>query len=144
MGAWAPAELTAAWQFWYDVAKWRPQHKPQIERPMQARTFSPPTLERNAVGLPAVLFQSITHMAPAAAVAYSIIVGVPYAGGSIPLAITCAFIAAVITFPMMRWAVAFMGGLCGAAIGVSVWRTFNLDINFAGFRGAYTGTFQCH
>ena len=60
---------------------------------MQARTFSPPTLERNAVGLPAVLFQSITHMAPAAAVAYSIIVGVPYAGGSIPLAVLLALIA---------------------------------------------------
>ena len=60
---------------------------------MQARTFSPPALERNAVGLPAVLFQSITHMAPAAAVAYSIIVGVPYAGGSIPLAVLLALIA---------------------------------------------------
>jgi len=34
---------------------------------------SPPAegLERNAVGLTEVLFQSITHMAPAAAVAYS-------------------------------------------------------------------------
>src|SRR6202049_778737 len=50
-------------------------------------------LERNAVGLTPILFQSITHMAPAAAVAFSIIVGVPYAGGSIPLAVVLAMIA---------------------------------------------------
>ena len=50
-------------------------------------------LERNAVGLAPTLFQSITHMAPAAAVAFSIIVGVPYAGGSIPLAVLLALVA---------------------------------------------------
>jgi amino acid transporter len=50
-------------------------------------------LERNAVGLAPTLFQSITHMAPAAAVAFSIIVGVSYAGGSIPLAVLLALIA---------------------------------------------------
>ena len=50
-------------------------------------------LERNAVGLTPTLFQSITHMAPAAAVAFSITVGVPYAGGSIPLAVVLAMVA---------------------------------------------------
>ena len=50
-------------------------------------------LERNAVGLAPTLFQSITHMAPAAAVAFSITVGVPYAGGSIPLAVVLALVA---------------------------------------------------
>lgn len=50
-------------------------------------------LERNAVGLVPTLFQSITHMAPAAAVAFSIIFGVPYAGGSIPLAVLLATVA---------------------------------------------------
>ncbi|HZB57969.1 MAG TPA: hypothetical protein VFA73_02150 [Actinomycetota bacterium] len=34
-----------------------------------------PSLAREAIGLREVLFQSITHMAPAAAVAFSIIVG---------------------------------------------------------------------
>ena len=34
------------------------------------------------LGLPQVLFQSITHMAPAAAVAFSIIFAVTYAGGA--------------------------------------------------------------
>jgi amino acid transporter len=42
-----------------------------------------------------VLFQSITHMAPAAAVAFSIIVGVPYAGGSMPLAVVLALVACI-------------------------------------------------
>jgi len=28
---------------------------------------------------------------------------------------------------MMKWAIALTGGLCGAAIGVSIWRTFNLE-----------------
>jgi amino acid transporter len=51
------------------------------------------TLQRGAVGLIPVLFQSITHMAPAAAVAFSIIVGVPYAGGSMPLAVLLALVA---------------------------------------------------
>jgi hypothetical protein len=54
-----------------------------------------------------------------------------HTGGSVPLAITCAFIFAVITYPMMKWAVAIMGGLSGAAIGVSLWRTIGLDPHFA-------------
>lgn len=54
------------------------------------------TLEHGAVGLVPVLFQSITHMAPAAAVAFSIIVGVPYAGGSMPLAVVLALVACLL------------------------------------------------
>lgn len=50
-------------------------------------------LERDAIGLPEVLFQSITHMAPAAAVAYSIIFATTYAGGATPLAVAIALIA---------------------------------------------------
>lgn len=53
-------------------------------------------LERNAVGLAPTLFQSITHMAPAAAVAFSIIVGAPYAGGSLPLAVLFALVACLL------------------------------------------------
>src|SRR4030088_2029590 len=53
-------------------------------------------LEHGAVGLIPVLFQSITHMAPAAAVAFSIIVGVPYAGGSMPLAVVLALVACLL------------------------------------------------
>jgi hypothetical protein len=39
---------------------------------------------REAIGLPEVLFQSITHIAPAA-VAFSIIVLVNFAAGALPL-----------------------------------------------------------
>lgn len=53
------------------------------------------------------------------------------AGAVLPLAITGAFIAGVAAMPLMKWAVAFMGGLCGALLGASLWRTFNLDPSFA-------------
>ena len=52
-----------------------------------------PTLQRDAIGLAQVLFQSITHMAPAAAVAFSIIFAVTYAGGATPLAVVLALVA---------------------------------------------------
>ena len=50
-------------------------------------------LQRDAIGLTQVLFQSITHMAPAAAVAFSIIFAVTYAGGATPLAVILALVA---------------------------------------------------
>jgi amino acid transporter len=50
-------------------------------------------LARDAIGLREVLFQSITHMAPAAAVAFSIIVGASFAGGALPLAVVVALVA---------------------------------------------------
>ena len=46
-----------------------------------------PSLERNAIGLPEVLFQSITHMAPAVATALSIGAATSFAGGITPLAV---------------------------------------------------------
>jgi amino acid transporter len=56
----------------------------------------PAGLQRDAVGLAPTLFQSITHMAPAAAVAFSIIVGAPYAGGSLPLSVLLALVACLL------------------------------------------------
>jgi len=53
-------------------------------------------LERNAIGLAPVLFQSITHMAPGAAVAFSIIFAVTYAGGATPLAVLLALVACLL------------------------------------------------
>jgi amino acid permease len=44
-------------------------------------------LHRDAVGLVAVLFQSVANMAPGAAVAFSILFAAPYAGGATPLAV---------------------------------------------------------
>jgi amino acid transporter len=49
-------------------------------------------LAREAIGLREVLFQSITHMAPAAAVAFSIIFGAPCAAGALPLAVLLALV----------------------------------------------------
>src|SRR5713101_3267563 len=54
---------------------------------------SAPGLQKDAIGLAPVLFQSITHMAPAAAVAFSIIFAVTYAGGATPLAVLLALVA---------------------------------------------------
>ena len=56
-----------------------------------------PGLERNAVGLTEVLFQSITHMAPAVAVALSIGFATTFAGGNTPLAVVFALVAALLT-----------------------------------------------
>jgi amino acid transporter len=50
-------------------------------------------LREHSIGLPQVLFQSITHMAPAAAVAYSIYISVPDARQALPLAVGLALIA---------------------------------------------------
>ncbi len=49
-------------------------------------------LAREAIGLREVLFQSITHMAPAAAVAFSIPFGSPFAGGALPLSVLLALL----------------------------------------------------
>ena len=64
------------------------------ERPVGGTT---PSLERDAIGLPEVLFQSITHMAPAVATALSIGAATSFAGGITPLAVLFAMIAVLFT-----------------------------------------------
>src|SRR6201997_4817974 len=59
----------------------------------QAGPFDP--LREHSTGLPQVLFQSITHMAPAAAVAYSIFISVPYSQQALPLSVGLALIACI-------------------------------------------------
>ena len=54
-------------------------------------------LERNAIGLTEVLFQSITHMAPAVATALSIGAATGAAGGNTPLAVVLALVAVLFT-----------------------------------------------
>src|SRR5438552_13361292 len=68
---------------------------------VSASTAEGITLRKDAIGMSEVLFQSITAMAPAAAVATALSPAVPFAGASLPLAvilavITCVFIAACI------------------------------------------------
>ena len=62
-----------------------------------ASTTTSPGLERNAIGLTEVLFQSITHMAPAVATALSIGAATSFAGGITPLAVVLALVAALFT-----------------------------------------------
>jgi amino acid transporter len=54
-------------------------------------------LEHNAIGLPEVLFQSITHMAPAVATALSIGAATGFAGRLSPLAVLLAMVACLFT-----------------------------------------------
>src|SRR3989440_12381616 len=49
-------------------------------------------LRANAIGLPGVLFRSITTMAPASAVSFSLGAAIPFAGGALPLAVLIGLI----------------------------------------------------
>jgi amino acid transporter len=66
---------------------------------MEAGTAGQPRqfdhLREHSIGLPQVLFQSITHMAPAAAVAYSIFISVPFSQQALPLSVGLALIACI-------------------------------------------------
>jgi hypothetical protein len=52
-------------------------------------------------------------------------------GATVPGAMLGGFTAAAITWPMMKWAVAVMGGIFGALLGASVWRACGLEGNLA-------------
>ena len=63
--------------------------------PVERTANTPPEdrgLRREAIGLREVFFQSVTHMAPAAAVAFSIIVGANFASGALPLSVLFALV----------------------------------------------------
>ena len=53
-------------------------------------------LREHSIGFAQVLFQSITHMAPAAAVAYSLLLSVLNAGPVLPLAVLLALVACLL------------------------------------------------
>jgi hypothetical protein len=63
-------------------------------------------------------------------------------GSAVPCAVLGAFIAAAVTIPTMKWAVAVLGGLLGAALGGSIWRLIDLDPHFA-WAGAGMGLIAC-
>src|SRR5918912_726461 len=58
-----------------------------------APTGSFDRLREHSIGLPQVLFQSITHMAPGAAIAFSILVSVGFSGPALPLSVLFALVA---------------------------------------------------
>jgi amino acid transporter len=59
-------------------------------------TMTESGLDRGAIGLREVVFQSVTSMAPAGAVALSIAAGATYAGGALPLAVLLALVACLL------------------------------------------------
>jgi hypothetical protein len=63
-------------------------------------------------------------------------------GGPLPSGILGGFIAAAVTYPLMKWAVALMGGLFGALLGLTLWRTFGLEPGFA-WTGGCMGLIAC-
>jgi amino acid transporter len=56
-----------------------------------------PGLRKDAIGLREVLFQSITDMAPGAAIAASIPAGAGFAGGALPLSVLIALVGALLS-----------------------------------------------
>jgi len=65
-------------------------------------------LKRDAIGLPEVLFQSITHMAPAVATALSIGAATGFALKLTPLAVVFAMVACLFT----AYSIGSWGGTC--------------------------------
>jgi amino acid transporter len=75
------------------------------------------SLERDAIGLTEVLFQSITHMAPAVATALSIGFATTLAGGLTPLAVVFALIACLFT----AYSMGQLGSRMSSAGGMYTW-----------------------
>jgi hypothetical protein len=63
-------------------------------------------------------------------------------GGALPGGILGGFCAAAVTWPLMKWAVAIMGGLFGALLGMTLWRAGGLDVGFI-WTGAVMGMITC-
>ncbi|GHO79058.1 amino acid transporter [Ktedonobacter sp. SOSP1-85] len=57
-----------------------------------AKPSAPQELRANTIGLPGVLFQSITTMAPASAVSFSLGAAIAFTGGALPLAVIIALV----------------------------------------------------
>jgi amino acid transporter len=95
-------------------------------------------LREHSIGLPQVLFQSITHMAPAAAVAYSIFISVPDAQQALPLAVLLALVAclcAATAIGQLAKLVPSAGGLYAyAARSIGPWAGFLVAWLFVGFQ----------
>src|SRR5438477_7130680 len=93
-----------------------------------ARTFD--HLREHSIGLPQVLFQSITHMAPAAAVAYSIYISVPFSRQALALSVLLALVACLcsaVAIGQLAKLEPSAGGLYSyAARALGPWAGFNV------------------
>src|SRR5581483_9607890 len=74
----------------------KPNKPPDIKGEGAMGTMTESGLDRGAIGLREVVFQSVTSMAPAGAVALSIAASATYAGGALPLAVLLALIACLL------------------------------------------------
>src|SRR3954447_17401323 len=87
-------------------------------------------LREHSIGLPQVLFQSITHMAPAAAVAYSIYISVPSSKQALALSVLLAMVAclcAAVAIGQLAKLEPSAGGLYAyAARSLGPWAGFNV------------------
>jgi amino acid transporter len=92
-------------------------------------------LERDAIGLTEVLFQSITHMAPAVATALSIGLATTLAGGITPLAVLFALIACLFT----AYSMSQLAGHMSSAGGMYTYVTRGLG-SFVGWLMAWAFT----
>jgi hypothetical protein len=61
-----------------------------------------------------------------------------HTGNTLLAIVTCAFIAAAVTWPTMKYSVAVMGGIFGALFGAAVWNSAGLEPRFA-WAGALSG-----
>src|SRR5207253_4010769 len=100
---------------------------------MEAGVVRSPSFDRlreHSIGLPQVLFQSITHMAPAAAVAYSIYISVPFSRQALALSVLLALIAclcAATAIGQLAKLAPSAGGLYAyAARSLGPWAGFNV------------------
>jgi amino acid transporter len=84
-----------------------------------AATSTGASLEQNAIGLPEVLFQSTTFMAPAVATALSIGAATGLAGGITPLAVVFALVACLFTAYSIGQLAAYMPSAGGMYTYVS-------------------------
>ena len=66
------------------------------EAGMDVPVAAPDRLRERSIGLPHALFQSITHMAPGAAIAFSILFSVQFAGPALPLSVVLALVACLL------------------------------------------------
>src|SRR5436189_4661994 len=94
-------------------------------------------LRVHSIGLPQVLFQSITHMAPAAAVAYSIYISVPSSKQAHTLSVLLALIACLGAANAI-WQLAKLEPSAGgqytyAARSLGPWAGFNVASRFSLF-----------
>jgi amino acid transporter len=104
-----------------------------------ARAPAPATLERNAVGLPSVLAQGVTHMAPAVSVGFALTGVIAFAGAAAPLSmifgiVGCLLVASCVTqlvrhMPSAGYYMSYLGRSMGREMGfLAAWAIISAEV----------------